>query len=542
MMQLKRIEEICEKLEIDKENIVPYGNFIAKINLKEREKRKKNGKLILITAINPTPYGEGKTTVSIGLSDALNALGKTSIVCLREPSLGPVFGVKGGATGGGLSRIEPSNEINLHFTGDIHAVTSAHNLLAALLDNVYSRKNISHFQPKDIFFHRVLDMNDRALRKIIIGVGDDSGQIRESKFEITAASEVMAILGLSYDLKELKEKLSKIMIGISYDNKPVFAKDIGGENGMAILLKDAINPNIVQTLNNNPAFVHTGPFANIAHGTCSITSIDLSMRLADYTVVEAGFGSDLGAEKFIDIVSRNKNMVPPDFIVIVATLRAIKHHGGVKLKDINQKNFDAVKNGFSNLEKHIENMKSFNINTVVVLNRFSEDDDEELKLLQELVREKGNEMFLIDVYNQGYNTAIPLAEYIINTTKNRNDVNFVYDFEESIEEKIKKIAYRIYGAYGIVVSKKVKDKIKMIEDWGFSKLPVCIAKTQYSFSDNEKLLGRPKNFNIEIKDLKVSSGAGFIVVYLGNIMTMPGLPEEPAALNMYIDDQGNIKI
>ncbi|MEO0233695.1 MAG: formate--tetrahydrofolate ligase [candidate division WOR-3 bacterium] len=542
MIQLKRIEEICEKLGIDKENIIPYGKFIAKINLVERKNREKKGKLILVTAINPTPYGEGKTTVSIGLSDALNASGKKSIVCLREPSLGPVFGVKGGATGGGLSKIEPSNEINLHFTGDIHAVTAAHNLLAALLDNVYSRKNISHFQPKDIFFHRVLDMNDRALRKIIIGVGDDSGQIRESKFEITAASEVMAILGLSYDLKELKEKLSKIMIGISYDNKPVFAKDIGAENGMAILLKDAINPNIVQTLNNNPAFVHTGPFANIAHGTCSITSIDLSMRFAEYTVVEAGFGSDLGAEKFIDIVSRNKNMVPPDYVVIVATLRAIKHHGGVKLKDINAKNFDAVKIGFSNLEKHIENMKSFNINTVVALNRFSEDDEEELKLLEDLVKAKGCEVFQIDVYNKGYQTALPLAEYIIKSKPIKEKINYVYDFKESIEEKIKKIAYRIYGAYGIVVNKKVKDKIKMIEDWGFSDLPICIAKTQYSFSDNEKLLGRPKNFNIEIKDLKVSSGAGFIVVYLGNIMTMPGLPEEPAALSMHIDDEGNVKI
>ncbi|MEJ5306950.1 MAG: formate--tetrahydrofolate ligase [candidate division WOR-3 bacterium] len=542
MVELKRIEEICEKIGIDNENIIPYGRFIAKVNLKEREKRNKNGKLILVTAINPTPYGEGKTTVSIGLSDALNAFGKKSIVCLREPSLGPVFGVKGGATGGGLSKIEPSNEINLHFTGDIHAVTSAHNLLAALLDNVYSRKNISHFQPKDIFFHRVLDMNDRALRKIIIGVGDDSGQIRESKFEITAASEVMAILGLSYDLRELKEKLSKIMIGISYDNRPVFAKDIGAENGMAILLKDAINPNIVQTLNNNPAFVHTGPFANIAHGTCSITSIDLSMRLAEYTVVEAGFGSDLGAEKFIDIVSRNKNMVPPDYVVIVATLRAIKHHGGVKLKDINAKNFDAVKTGFSNLEKHIENMKSFNINTIVALNRFSEDDEEELKLLEDLVKEKGCEIFQIDVYNKGYQTALPLAEYILKSKPKEEEINYVYDFKESIEEKIKKVAYRIYGAYGIVVNKKVRDKIKMIEDWGFSDLPICIAKTQYSFSDNEKLLGRPKNFNIEIKDLKVSSGAGFIVVYLGNIMTMPGLPEEPAALNMYIDEEGNIKI
>ncbi|KUK51800.1 MAG: Formate--tetrahydrofolate ligase [candidate division TA06 bacterium 32_111] len=542
MAELKRIEEICEKIGIEKENIIPYGKYIAKVNLKERERREKKGKLILVTAMNPTPYGEGKTTVSIGLSDAINSCGRTSIVSLREPSLGPVFGIKGGATGGGLSKVEPSNEINLHFTGDIHAVTSAHNLLAALLDNVYSRKNISHFQPKDIFFHRVLDMNDRALRKVIIGVGDDSGQIRESKFEITAASEVMAILGLSYDLKELKEKLSKIMVGISFDNKPVFSKDIGAENGMAILLKDAINPNIVQTLNNNPAFIHTGPFANIAHGTCSITSIDLATRLADFTVVEAGFGSDLGAEKFLDIVSRNRYMVPPDFIVIVATLRAIKHHGGVKMKNMGEKNLDAVRIGFSNLEKHIENMKSFNINTVVALNKFSEDNEEELELVERLIREKGCEVFKIDVFNQGYKTAVDLAEYIINSETSKNEVNYVYDFKDSIEEKIKKVAYRIYGAYGIVINKKVKGKIKMVEEWGFSELPICIAKTQYSFSDNEKLLGRPKNFNIEIKDIKVSSGAGFIVVYLGNIMTMPGLPEEPSALKMTINEKGEVKL
>lgn len=540
---LKRIEEICESLNIEKENMIPYGKYIAKIDLKEREKRKKYGKTILVTAMNPTPYGEGKTTVSIGLSDALNYLNKKSIVCLREPSLGPVFGVKGGATGGGLAKVEPSTQINLHFTGDIHAVTSAHNLLAAMIDNAYSRKNSSHFQPRDILFHRVLDMNDRSLRKVIIGVGDDSGQIRESKFEITAASEVMAILGLSYDLKELKERLSKILIGISFENKPVFSSDVGAQEAMTILLKDALNPNLVQTLNNNPAFVHTGPFANIAHGTCSITSIDLASRLSDYVVVEAGFGSDLGGEKFIDIIGRDKNMNPPDFVVIVATLRAIKHHGGVKVKNMNERNFDAVKSGFSNLEKHIENMKYFNIKTVVALNRFTDDDPEEIKLLEDLVREKGCEVFTIDVFNKGYEGALSLAEHISkNIGNDSKEVRYVYELTDSVEEKIKKIAYNIYGAYGIIINKKVKEKISFIDEWGFNNLPVCIAKTQYSLSDNEKMLGRPKNFNIEIKDIKISSGAGFLVVYLGNIMTMPGLPDEPASLRMFIDEKGNIKL
>ncbi len=540
---LKRIEEICDSLNIENENMILYGKYIAKIDLKEREKRKKFGKMILVTAMNPTPYGEGKTTVSIGLSDALNYLNKKSIVCLREPSLGPVFGVKGGATGGGLAKIEPSTQINLHFTGDIHAVTSAHNLLAAMIDNAYSRKNLSHFQPRDIFFHRVLDMNDRSLRKVIIGVGDDSGQIRESKFEITAASEVMAILGLSYDLKELKERLSKILIGISIENKPVFSSDVGAQEAMTILLKDALNPNLVQTLNNNPAFVHTGPFANIAHGTCSITSIDLALRLSDYVVVEAGFGSDLGGEKFIDIVGRNKKMNPPDFVVIVATLRAIKHHGGVKVKNMNERNFDAVKNGFSNLEKHIENMKYFNIKTVVALNRFTDDDPEEIKLLEDLVREKGCEIFTIDVFNKGYKGALSLADYISkNIEKNSQEVRYAYELTDPVEEKIKKIAYNIYGAYGIVINRKVKEKISFIDELGFNNLPICIAKTQYSLSDNEKMLGRPKNFNIEIKDIKISSGAGFLVVYLGNIMTMPGLPDEPASLKMFIDEKGNIKL
>jgi formate--tetrahydrofolate ligase len=536
-----RIEQIAEKSFLRSSDIIKYGEYIAKVKLSASERFEKKGRLVLVTAMNPTPHGEGKTTVSIGLVDALNSLGKRSAVVLREPSLGPVFGVKGGATGGGKSTVFPSDEINLHFTGDIHAVTSAHNLLAALVDNSYSRTNISHFQPKDIFFHRVIDMNDRALRKIVIGVGDDSGQIRESKFEITAASEIMAILGLSKNIDDLKKRLGNIIIGESADNKPVLAGILESTDAMAILLKNALNPNLVQTAKNNPAFVHTGPFANIAHGTASVNAADMAQRLFDFAVMEAGFGSDLGGEKFFDIVSRNENMTPPDAVVIVATLRAVKHHGGVKTKDILNKDTEAIVKGFSNLEKHIENMQSFKRSVIVVINKFKDDSDEELDILLRLCKEKEADSYITDVYGMGGDGIMNAAEAIINAVKKPvENVEYVYELADSIEEKIKKVSYRIYGAYGIAVSKKIREKISVIEEWGYKNLPVCIAKTQYSFSDNEKLLGRPRNFNIEVKDVKVSGGAGFIVVYLGNIMTMPGLPEQPASSHMKIDSQGNI--
>ncbi|MDD3803851.1 MAG: formate--tetrahydrofolate ligase [bacterium] len=537
---LKRIDEVAGDLKLEAGEIVKYGEYVAKVKIAASERFKKKGKLILVTAMNPTPYGEGKTTVSIGLADALNSIGRKSSVVLREPSLGPVFGVKGGATGGGKATVLPSEDINLHFTGDIHAVTSAHNLLAALVDNSYSRTNVSHFQPKDIFFHRVIDMNDRALRKVVIGVGEESGQIRESKFEITAASEIMAILGLSTDIENLKERLSNIIVGESVDFKPVLAKILESTDALAILLKNALNPNLVQTGEGNPAFVHAGPFANIAHGTASIVSADLALKTSEFAVMEAGFGSDLGGEKFFDIVSRQKSMSPPDAVVIVATLRAVKHHGGVKQKDLLNKDADAIVKGFSNLEKHIENMLSFNRPVVVAINRFKDDSNEELEILLQLCREKHKESYITDVYKEGGNGILNAAEAVIKACEEKIDpVNYVYEPDDSIEEKIRKVAYRIYGAYGMAVSKKMREKMKKIEEWGYGKLPVCIAKTQYSFSDNEKLLGRPRNFNIEVRDLKVSGGAGFIVVYLGNIMTMPGLPEIPASTRMKIDSSGS---
>jgi len=539
-IKLKTADRMAEESSLNPQDIIKYGDYIAKVKLSAASRFKKKGKLILVTAMNPTPYGEGKTTVSIGLVDALNSLGKRAAVVLREPSLGPVFGVKGGATGGGRAVVLPSEDINLHFTGDIHAVTSAHNLLAALVDNSYSRTNVSHFQPKDIFFHRVIDMNDRALRKIVIGIGEESGQIRESKFEITAASEIMAILGLSSGIDNLKERLGRIIVGESVDSKPVLANVLESADALAILLKNALNPNLVQTGEGNPAFVHAGPFANIAHGTASVNAADMALRLFDFAVMEAGFGSDLGGEKFFDIFSRQETTAPPDAVVIVATLRAVKHHGGVKQKDLNAKNEEAVRKGFSNLEKHIENMLSFGRQTIVAINRFTDDSDEELSLLLSLCREKNVPSFITDVYALGGKGIAEAAEAVAAACmKEQGDVDYAYEMNDPIEEKVRKVAYRIYGAFGMAVSKKTREKIKKIEEWGYGSLPVCIAKTQYSFSDNEKLLGRPRNFNIELRDVKVSGGAGFVVVYLGNIMTMPGLPEVPASTRMRIDSDGN---
>lgn len=535
------ITSVAEKTGFREDELELYGKYKAKINLEARNRFNKKGKLVLVTAINPTPYGEGKTTVTIGLTDALNHIGKKASAALREPSLGPVFGVKGGATGGGLARVVPSDDINLHFTGDIHAVTSAHNLIAAMSDNYYSQKNNVHFQPRDIFFHRVVDMNDRALRNIIVGVSQESGQVRESKFEITAASELMAVLGLSYDIKELKRRIGDIFIGERADGEPFFVKDLNADNAASLLLKDAIKPNLVQTLYSNPVFIHTGPFANIAHGTNSIIATDLSMRVSDFTVVEAGFGSDLGAEKFFDIVSRHEKMSPPDCVVIVATIRALKHHGGVKSKNLLENNPESVKKGYENLKKHIENMASFNVPVVTAINKFKDDKDDEIKMLVNMLEQDGYKYSITDVFTNGREGAVELAETVVKLAEERKgDINYVYDMSDPVEEKIKKVTYRIYGAYGIFMPKKIYAKLEKFSKWGFGPLPVCIAKTQYSFSDNEKLLGRPKNFNIEVKDVKLSSGAGFLVVYTGNIMTMPGLPEKPHAESMLIDDMGNI--
>lgn len=538
--KMLHINEVASKLGIEEHELENYGKYKAKLKLNIKERGAKKAKTILITSMNPTPAGEGKTTVAIGLNDALNKIDAKSIVTLREPSLGPVFGIKGGATGGGYSQVVPMEDINLHFTGDMHAVTAAHNLLAAVLDNDYSRRNELCVEPKGILWHRVLDMNDRALRDIVIGLGEAAGQIRQSRFEITASSEIMAILGLCKNIDDLKRRLGNIIVAVNHDNEPVFARELECSDAMAVLLKDAIKPNLVQTLEKNPAIIHAGPFANIAHGTNSIIAIDIARRVSDYVVVEAGFGSDLGAEKFFNIVSRQAGMEPPDSVVIVATLRAVKYHGGQSLKDINEKNSEAIDKGIANLEKHIENMKGFGRPVVVALNRFSGDDDSEISRLKSLVEETETECVVTDSWSDGSEGAIELAEAVKRLCEDSGTVRFTYESEDEIDEKIEKIAKRIYGAGSITMTRKIRRKIKTISDWGYGHLPVCIAKTQKSFTDEPHIKGRPEGFDIEIKDVRVDAGAEFIVVYAGNIMTMPGLPSNPAAEKMTIDRDGRI--
>lgn len=518
-----------------------YGRFKAKIPLSVRKRNHSNAKTVLITSMNPTPAGEGKTTVAIGLSDGLNAMGKKSIVTLREPSLGPVFGIKGGATGGGYSQVIPMEDINLHFTGDIHAVTSAHNMLAAVLDNDYSRKNTLCMEPKGILWHRVVDINDRSLRDIVIGLGERNGQIRQTRFEITASSEIMAILGLSRDISDLKRRIGNIIVAVSHSGEPVYARELNIEDALATLLKDAIKPNLVQTLEHNPAIIHAGPFANIAHGTNSIIAIDIASRLCDIVVVEAGFGSDLGAEKFFDIVSRQENMSPPDAVVIVATMRAIKYHGGKALKNLDQEDTDAVRKGFANLKKHIENMKSFNRPVIVALNHFGTDTQKEIALLGELIEGEGLQMAISNSWAEGSEGSLELARSVSEMLSIENGaVNYVYEPNDSPYEKIEKICMRIYGATSVTMTRRIRNKIDTIVKWGYGNLPICMAKTQKSLSDEPGLLGRPEDFDIEIKDVRVDAGAEFIVVYAGEIMTMPGLPSKPAAENISIDNKGRI--
>ncbi|MCS7249617.1 MAG: formate--tetrahydrofolate ligase [candidate division WOR-3 bacterium] len=529
------IYEIAEKVDIPQEFLLPSGNFKAKISLKFYEKIKNNpdGKLILITAINPTPYGEGKTTTAIGLSMAFWRIGKKSIVALREPSLGPVFGIKGGATGGGYSQVLPMEDINLHFTGDIHAVTSAHNLLSTLLDNHIHFGAEPIIDERDILFKRAIDMNDRSLRTIVIGLGGKSnGPAREDGFIITAASEVMAILSLATSLKDLKQRLANILVAFRKDGKPFTAGELGAHGPMAVLLRDALKPNIVQTIEHTPAFIHTGPFANIATGTCSIISMKIGLKICDYLVVESGFGADLGAEKFINIVSRVGNL-PVDAAVLVCTIRALKHHGSGE--DIR-----ALRRGLANLGRHIEILRRFNIPFVVALNRFTNDKREEIKVVRGYCEFQQVPFCVIDVYEKGGEGAIELAQELIKITEKKSEINYTYNLSDSVEEKIRKVSIEIYGARQVIFTSKAKRDIERINALGFNNLPICIAKTQYSLSDNPALLGAPVNFDITINQININAGAGFLVPIAGEISLMPGLPKNPNALNIDLDENDYI--
>ena len=542
--KIEHISVIAKKLGIDESDLEYYGKYKAKLPLKliDLEKVQK-AKLILVSAITPTPAGEGKTTVSIGLSQAMNLIGKKTTVVLREPSLGPVFGVKGGAAGGGYAQVLPMEDINLHFTGDISAVEKANNLLAALIDNELQIKGSKlNLDARTVSWRRVMDMNDRSLRDIVIGLGGMKNSIpRETGFDITAASEVMAILCLSNDLADLKRKLGNIFIGYSLDKKPVFVRDMKAEGAMAALLKDAIKPNLVQMIGGFPAIIHGGPFANIAQGTNSIIATRMGLTLSDYVVTEAGFGFDLGAEKFFDIKCRTAGL-NPSAVVLVATVRALKFHGGAKLKELKTENVEALKKGLANLEKHIENMKVFGICPIVAVNRFYSDTDEEVRIIKEFVESKNVRCSVADVWEKGGEGGIDLAKKVslMADTCNKKFIP-LYEWEWPIEKKIEKIAKTIYGAEAIDFTAQAKNDIKRIIKLGLDKLPVCIAKTQKSLSDNPELLGRPKDFVVTVREIQISSGAGFLVPITGEIMRMPGLPDEPSAYNMDIDNEGNIE-
>jgi formate--tetrahydrofolate ligase len=540
--KMQPITEIARKLGIRENELEQYGHYKAKINLEifDRLKDKPDGKLILVTAITPTPAGEGKSTTTIGLGQALVKNGKNAAIALREPSLGPVFGVKGGATGGGYAQVVPMEDINLHFTGDFHALTSANNLLAAAIDNHINHGNALGIDARQIVWKRVVDMNDRALRQIVIGLGGKAnGFLREDGFMITVASEVMAILCLSRDLMDLKERLGKIIIGYTFDNQPVTAAQLHVQGAMALLLKDAIKPNLVQTLENTPALIHGGPFANIAHGCNSILATRLGLKLCDYLVTEAGFGADLGAEKFMDIKCRIAGLKPAA-VVLVATLRALKMHGGVAKANLQAENLEALAKGFVNLEKHLENVHSFGVPVVVALNKFYTDTDRELNLVLEKCQSMGVPVSLCEVWEKGGAGGIDLAEKVVAAVEQPSDFHFAYETDESIKAKINKIATTLYGAKGVVYAAKAEKEIQRLESLGLDKLPICMAKTQYSFSDNPALLGRPSGFDVTINEVRVSAGAGFIVALTGDIMVMPGLPKVPAADKMDIDEKGII--
>ena len=535
--KLKNINKIAEALKIDDEYVEQYGKYKAKISLDYYEKIKNNndGKLILVTAINPTPLGEGKTTTSIGITDALNKLNKKSILALREPSLGPVFGIKGGATGGGYSQVAPMEDINLHFTGDIHAITTANNLLSAIIDNHIWQGN--ELEIEKVTWKRCVDLNDRSLRKVQISLSGEKNMVpREDGFDITVASEIMAILCLAKDMKDLKRRLGNIIIGYSKQNKPITCKDLKAEGSLAVLLKDAINPNLVQTLENNPVLIHGGPFANIAHGCNSVIATNMALKMGDYVVTEAGFGADLGAEKFLDIKCRLLNK-KPNVVVIVATLRALKYHGGVSKEECTNENVVALKIGINNLLRHIENIKKYGITPIVAINKFSNDTEREIETLKQMLEETV-EISLLENWEKGGEGAIDLANKLIKICENENNFEYIYNINDTIEEKITKVAQKIYGAIGVEYSELAKEQLEKLNNL---KMPICIAKTQYSFSDDPKDLLGDKPFNLHVTDLKLKAGAEFIVVLTGKIMTMPGLPKKPAAENINIDDNGIIE-
>ena len=537
------IKEVAAQIGLSEDDLELYGKYKAKITMETIKslENKENGKLILVTAINPTPAGEGKTTTMIGLAQAMNKIGKKTIVAMREPSLGPCFGVKGGAAGGGQAQVVPMEDINLHFTGDIHAITAANNLISAMLDNSLQQGNPLNIDERQIVWKRVVDLNDRALRHIVIGLGGKvNGVPREDGFDITVASEIMGILCLADDLNDLKKRVARIIVAYTRDGSPVTVNDLKATGAVTLLLKDAIKPNLVQTLDHTPVFVHGGPFANIAHGCNSVMATKLALKLAPYTVTEAGFGADLGAEKFLDIKCREANL-KPDAVVIVATVRALKMHGGMDKKELANENLDALRKGIANLEKHIENIKKFGLPAIVAINAFPTDTKAELDLLREICEAKGVKVALSEVWAKGADGGIELANGLVDLLENtESHYKPIYDLDLPIEEKIKTIAREIYGADDVIFTKKAKTNIKKLTELGLDKLPICIAKTQYSLSDDPTLLGRPTGFNIEINDLIPNTGSGFLVAISGDIMRMPGLPKVPAANNMDILEDGEI--
>ena len=539
--KLDNIVDVAKKVDVGEEDLELYGRYKAKFSseLYEKIKDKKNGKLILVTAISPTPLGEGKTTMSIAIADGLRKINKKSILALREPSLGPVFGIKGGATGGGRVQVAPMEDINLHFTGDIHAITSANNLLASLIDSHIYFGNELKF--KEVVWKRCVDLNDRQLRVVDTGLSGEKKIVpRRDKFDITVASEIMAVLCLSENIKDLKEKLGNILIGYNEEDKPIYAKDLNAQGAMAVLLKDAIKPNLVQTLEHTPAIIHGGPFANIAHGCNSVVATKLALKLSDYTVTEAGFGADLGAEKFLDIKCR-KAGIKPDAVVIVATIKALKYHGGIEKDKIQEENIEGLEKGLDNLYRHISNIKDkFGLNVIVAINRFNSDTETEIEVLRKHLEEKGVELSLVEGWAKGGEGAVDIAQKLVNLTEREENFQYMYELNEGIKEKIEKVATKIYGAKSVIFEEKAQKEMKRIEKLGYANLPVCIAKTQYSFSDDPKNLECKDEYNITIRDLELKTGAGFIVALAGKIMTMPGLPRVPAAESIDIDENGEV--
>ena len=539
--QLEKITKIAEKLNIQEEQLEQYGKYKAKISpeVYKSLKDKKDGKLILVTAINPTPLGEGKTTMAIGLADGLRKIGKNAVLALREPSLGPVFGIKGGATGGGHSQIAPMEDINLHFTGDIHAITSANNLLSAMIDNHMYFGNELGFDR--VVWKRCVDLNDRQLRVVNTGLSQEKNIVpRIDGFDISVASEIMAIFCLATDINDLKRRIGNIIVGYTKENKPITARDLKADGAMTVLLKDAINPNLVQSLEQTPAIVHGGPFANIAHGCNSVIATKLALKLGDYVVTEAGFGADLGAEKFLDIKCRKANL-KPDAVVCVATIKALKYHGGMPKEDIKNESIEYLAKGFENLERHVDNLKNrYGLNVIVAINKYTHDTEAEIKFLQEKLQEKGINLSLVESWEKGGDGAKDLAQKIVDLVQETSNFEFAYELNETIEDKIKAVAQKIYGAEDVEFTDEAKLHIKEIEDLGYSNLPVCIAKTQYSFSDDPKNLECKEPFNIHVQDVVLRAGAEFIVVLTGKIMTMPGLPKIPSAENIDLDENGNI--